>query len=50
MNLAFYERQHMRTKVEELQAARAVEAQKVWDFLGQTETVLGTQYGRWASA
>jgi hypothetical protein len=26
----------VRKRLEELQAARAVEAQKVWDFLGQT--------------
>jgi hypothetical protein len=26
--------------LEELQAARAVEAQNVWDFLGHTETAL----------
>jgi hypothetical protein len=26
--------------VEDLQAVRVVEAQKVWDFLGQTETAL----------
>jgi hypothetical protein len=29
-----------RKRLEELQAARAVEVQKVWDFLGQTETAL----------
>jgi hypothetical protein len=29
-----------RNKLEELQAARAGEVQKVWDFLGQTEAVL----------
>jgi hypothetical protein len=27
-----------RSRLEELQAAQAGEAQKVWDFLGQTET------------
>jgi hypothetical protein len=29
-----------RSRLEELQAARAGEAQKVWDFLGQTEAAL----------
>jgi hypothetical protein len=29
-----------RKRLEELQAAQAIEAQKVWDFLGQTETTL----------
>jgi hypothetical protein len=29
-----------RRKMEELHAAQAIEAQRVWDFLGQTETVL----------
>jgi hypothetical protein len=29
-----------RSRLEELQAARAGDAQKVWDFLGQTEAAL----------
>jgi hypothetical protein len=29
-----------RQRLEEVQAARASEAQKVWDFLGQTEAML----------